>query len=338
MMLTPQWKVHRRPYFFELFTLANFLLMVAFVWGNRSTVIESLPSARSFGGFLTLQMAGAMVIRSVIALVRRQYAYFRIIRTWGWISDSLRLIVIGSFGFYTYAFVKLLVPVYHPRLFDQELWDLDRMLCFGISPNILVLSLFSYRPALLFIDWCYANIFFASQAVAFGYFLSAPSRRVRIAFTNGNLALWLTGTWLYMLVPSLGPAYRFPDIWLAHSDVLKRTQFWQAALMRNYQNVLRLVAGLKSTREVIIAFGIGAFPSLHVAFQTFAFLWMRRVWRWGEVLFAFFVFIIFIGSMITGWHYLTDGLAGLVMAFACYWGAKRTSRFDRWVHLRNVLK
>ena len=67
-----------------------------------------------------------------------------------------------------------------------------------------------------------------------------------------------------------------------------------------------------------IVLGIGAFPSLHVAAQMYVFLWMRRLWTSGEVLFGIFVVVIFLGSMITGWHYFIDGVAGVALALGCY--------------------
>ncbi|HEX2122140.1 MAG TPA: phosphatase PAP2 family protein, partial [Thermoanaerobaculia bacterium] len=277
-------------------------------------------------GLLTQALAG-VAVRSVVALVRRDRAYVRVIRSRDWLGDTLRLIVGGTLMVWTYGWIKLVVPVLHPRLFDQVLWDLDRILFFGLSPNILFLEGFD-DAFLRAVDWTYANIFYVSTLVAFAYFLSEPSRRVRVAFANGNAALWLIGAWLYMLVPSLGPAYRFPDVWFAHDDALRRTQALQAMLMKNYQNVRRLAAGQPPTDVVRIVFGIAAFPSLHVAFQTYVFLWMRRLWTSGEVIFAIFVMIIFLGSMVTGWHYMIDGIAGMALAWGCYAASRRAARDD----------
>jgi hypothetical protein len=229
----------------------------------------------------------------------------------------VRLIVFTGVATISYAWLKLVIPIYHPRLFDQVLWDLDQVLCFGLSPNIFLLDLLNNRLILRAVDLTYAWIFFASITLALAYFLSHPSRRIRVAFANGNVALWVIGVWLYFLVPSLGPAYRFPDIWFAHADALQRTQQLQALLMRNYQNVLRAVSG-QPFNPVRLLLGIAAFPSLHVGFQTFVFLWMRRLWPAGEVLFGIFAATIFLGSVVTGWHYLIDALAGVALAFACF--------------------
>jgi hypothetical protein len=307
----------KRPYFFELFVLANLALVA---WVARGTFFLLGDVLAGLVGLL-LGIAGqaviGIVIRLIVAAVRRDRAYLRRIRRRAWILDTLRLIVASTLMIFTYGWLKLVVPLVRAQNFDAALWELDRVLCAGLSPTVLLLDTFAGAGALRAIDWSYANIFYASMFVATAYFLSHPSRRIRIAFANGNVALWLSGSWLYFLVPSLGPAYRFPDLWFPHAGALQHTQNLQAILMRNWQNVLRAWSG-QPAGSISLAFGIGAFPSLHVAFQTYVFLWMRRLWLSGQVLFAVFALTIFLGSMITGWHYLVDGIAGLLMAYVAY--------------------
>jgi hypothetical protein len=307
----------KRPYFFEIFVAVNLAIVIAFAY-------ESLPllgrPLKTVGGLVLSMGAQALlgvIVRSAIALARKDREYFRTIKTAEWLTDTLRLTVAAALVVFTYGWIKLVVPVYHPTLFDQVLWDLDQLLGLGVAPSLFLLDLFGNKAFLRTIDWLYANIFFASTIVASAYFLSDPRRRIRVAFANGYAALWITGAWLYLTVPSLGPAYAFKDLWMVHGDTLRITQTFQALLMRNYQNVLRAASGQPSG-GVTIVFGIGAFPSLHVAFQTYVFLWMRRLWTSGEVLFGLFAVAIFLGSMITGWHYLVDGIAGAVLAYACY--------------------
>ena len=286
----------------------------------------------SLGFTLLLQAASGVAVRLIVDFARGRRGYLRRIRRPAWIIETLRLTLAIALMFYAYGWIKLAMPVVHPGLFDQLLWDIDRLLLFGAAPTIFVLDLFGNPGFLKAIDWSYANIFFASTIVAVAYFLSEPSRRIRLAFTNGNAVLWLGGAWLYMLVPSLGPAYGFPDVWLAFDQSLTRTQALQALLMRNYQDVLRASRG-EPHGPINIMMGIAAFPSLHVAFQTYVFLWMRRLWTSGEVLFGIFAAAIFLGSLITGWHYLIDSLAGLILAFACWWVFWRRARMARFLRL-----
>lgn len=308
----------KRPYFFEGFAVANLLVVAAIAHASLPIVGSPWRLLLVFSGGIGMQAIAGIVVRSIVALVRRDRAYLRVIRTRAWIVDTLRLTVGGAMVVVVYGWIKLVVPLYHARLFDAELWELDRMLFFGVAPTTFLLDVFGVPSFLRVIDWAYANIFFVSASIAFAWALSHPDRRIRIAFANGNALLWICGGWLYLLVPSLGPALRFPEVWFAHSEALRLTQGLQAILMRNYQNVIRAWNGAAVTEPIRIVFGIGAFPSLHVAFQMYVFLWMRRVWRTGQVLFGVFAFTIFLGSMITGWHYLIDSLFGLGMAYLAY--------------------
>jgi len=140
-----------------------------------------------------------------------------------------------------------------------------------------------------------------------------------------------------MLIPSLGPAFRFPDVWLPFAYGLDITQHFQALLMKNYQSVLRLPRG-GSVQDVQLMLGIAAFPSLHVAFQMFAFLWMRRLWIYGEIVFGIFALVILIGSVVTGWHYLIDGVAGIVLAAFAYKAAVWAWKVREWLRVRKALR
>ncbi|HEX9161864.1 MAG TPA: phosphatase PAP2 family protein [Thermoanaerobaculia bacterium] len=326
----------RRPYSYEIVTLVNFAVIASLT--NR-LVVTSLPA--TFASFIP-QLAGfaliGVVVRAAVAWRRGELpAYVRVIRSSGWLTDTLRLILFGALMVHTYFWIKLVVPILHPQLYDQELWNVDQRLFFGISPSVFLLNVFSQPTVMQVIDWSYARIFFASMSLAFTFFLSSPSRRLRAGFSNGNTLLWLAGAWLYMFVPSLGPAFRFPDVWLPFAYGLGMTQHFQALLVRNYNAVVRLPHG-GSVENVQLMFGIAAFPSLHVGFQTFVFLWMRRLWVYGEIVFGVFAFVILIGSVVTGWHYLIDGFAGILLAFVSYRAGAATWRIREWRRLRKALQ
>ncbi len=304
----------KRPYFFEIFTIVNFAALdIALL---RITPAPLTTLGHSLVTLLPLFLIQTAIGVAIRAMWRRR-DYLRAIWSAEWLADTARLVVFSALSVHTYGWIKLAIPLMHPHLFDQTLWNVDRALFFGHSPNIFVLDLFSRPAALLgFFDWTYANVFVASINIASIVFLSAPQRRLRIGFMNSNTLMWIAGAWLYVLVPSLGPAYRFPEVWLPLAAMLAHTQGLQHILMTNYQHVLRDRAGN-------ILFGIAAFPSLHVAFEVLVYLWMRRVSRVGTIAFAVFAILIFLGSVITGWHYLIDSIAGVALALACYFAASR---------------
>jgi membrane-associated phospholipid phosphatase len=314
---------NRRPYFFEIFTVANFIALCLVLPRIAPTAVYTLgiimPSVA--GGFLLQGLVG-MAIR--LAVAHRHGTARELLdtyRSWGWIVDTVRLAVFSGLWLHTYGWIKLAIPVLHPRLFDQQLWNVDRAICFGYSPNVFLLTIFSSPPLLRVIDTTYADLFFISLTIVGIFFASAPERRLRVAFMNSNTLLWLIGAWLYVALPALGPAYRFPEVWLPLAPLLGRTQHFQRLLMSNYNAVLSSLRGLP--RPINILYGVAAFPSLHVAFQTLAFLWMRRLTKWGGTLFGIFALFIFIGSIVTGWHYLVDGIAGALLAWGCYIAACR---------------
>jgi len=332
-------RIWKRPYFLEICSLVNFLVIFALVAPANPIVLTSLPvTLLSFIPQLLVFALIGIAVRAAIARYRGELrAYWRVIRSPGWLIDSVRIIVFGALMVHTYFWIKLVVPLLHPVLYDQLLWNVDRAMFGGYSPNILFLNIFKQPAVLQSIDWAYARIFFVSMSVAFMFFLSAPSRRLRAAFSNGNTLLWLIGAWLYMAIPSLGPAFRFPDVWLPFVYGLDMTQNFQGLLIRNYQAVLRLPVG-GSLRDVQLMFGVAAFPSLHVAFQTFVFLWMRRLWIYGEIVFGVFTLLILIGSVVTGWHYLIDGIAGMIMAIVCYLAGAAMWRVGEWLRVRAAIQ
>ena len=300
----------KRPYFFEVFIVVNFFLIQILLWHITHAPLATLIKLfEILAPAFVIQMLIGLGIR--LAINRREYV--NVVRSREWLIDTARLIIFSVLSVQTYGWIKLAIPLLHPRLFDRELWHIDAVMFFGHSPNIFFLTIFS--SVLPFFDWTYANVFIASINIASIFFLSDPERRIRIGFMNSNTLMWIVGAWLYVLVPSLGPAYRFPQVWLPLSAMLTHTQGLQHLLMTNYQHVLR-------NEAVNVFLGIAAFPSLHVAFEFLVWLWVRRVWRAGAILFAIFTVIIFLGSVVTGWHYLIDSLAGLALAAACFFGVR----------------
>ena len=320
------------PYFFEIFTVLNFVVIQWLLWRiTRAPLTTLVHVLLVFVPGFAIQAAAGVAIRALVS--RRRGRYFAIIRSRQWLADTARIVIFSAFSVQTYCWIKLAVPLLHPRLFDQQLWTLDQALMFGHSPNIFLVNLFSSPAALRSVDWSYANVFYASLVLAGVFFASSPNRRVRLAFIDSNIAMWLIGAWLYVLVPSLGPAFRFPDVWVPLAAMFAKTQQMQRLLVSNYTAILKFRQGI--IRPVNILFGIAAFPSLHVAFEVLVFLWMRRLWRYGEIVFGIFGVVIFIGSMVTGWHYLVDGIAGAILAACCYVVATRQygiteKRFSRY--------
>jgi hypothetical protein len=218
--------IHRvkRPYLFELFAVANLVLIALLAHASLPIVGSPLRHLLVFSVGIGMQALAGIAIRCVVALVRRDHSYLRVIRTRAWIVDTLRLIVGGALVVVVYGWIKLVVPLYHARLFDAELWELDRPALLRRRADHVLLDVFDAPAFLRVVDWSYANIFFVSASIAFAWALSHPERRIRVAFANGNALLWISGGWLYMLLPSVGPARVSPRSGLRIRESLRTTQ------------------------------------------------------------------------------------------------------------------
>ncbi len=307
--------MHRRPYFFEVLTLANFALLDAVLRHiGLSAFIFLGTSFVSVLPVLLLQAAAGIVVRAVIDR-RRGRDYLRAVGTPRFLTDLARMAIMGVLWVHIYGWLKVAVPALNSRLWDQFFWNLDRALFFNLSPNVFFVQLFSHPLALRAVDWTYANVFAASLVIGGAFFLSHPDPHVRVGFFNANSTMWIAGAWLYVAFPCFDPCYRFPEIWLPLTQYLPQTQFLQRLLMTNYQNFTHMA---QRPAPISLFFGLSAFPSLHTAYVFLVFLWMRGLSRWARLLFGAFTVIIFIGSLVTGWHYLSDALAGLLLAALCY--------------------
>lgn len=242
-------------------------------------------------------------------------------RSWiadaGWWAQSARFVVVGALLSHFYTWLKVFVPVIHRRLFDAQLWDVDRIFMFGLQPNVFFLNLFSTPWAIRAIDLGYSELFFSILAFSVAFFLSSRDETTRRSFVAGFVVLWSLGVWTYLALPALGPAYAFPEEFLRFRDQLQGSALFQRALFENYQQVLRFALG-QGEPLINPLFGIAAFPSLHVGHVAFVALAMNRVAKWTRLPFALAVTFIFVGSVVTGWHYLVDSIAGLALAWLSF--------------------
>lgn len=275
---------------------------------------------------LAYYLGGALVRVMWEVLRGRVREYLSSIATVEWWVITARIIPTTMAISYIYAALKTHIPILQPRTFDALLWEIDRALLFGHSPNVLLLNLFHQDSFLRAMDFLYAILFFTALMISVPVILSVRSNPLRVAYTAGSVILWSVGLWLYLAVPSLGPAYVVSDVWDEVRHLFPRSTYWQYRLIQNYQLVLQIREGVLPP-GINMLFGIAAFPSLHVGFQTFVALWMSRVSRWAGMIGFLFAAIIFLGSVLTGWHYLIDSIAGAILAVLSYLVSRRLEKF-----------
>lgn len=150
--------------------------------------------------------------------------------------------------------------------------------------------------------------------------LSTTSVR-KNALLTAYFALWTLGPIIHLLMPAAGPLF-FDKLNLGHRfsalPVEPHTAMVQAYLWTGY-----------ATRTINFAGGISAMPSLHIATMTWAAIafYRTRVFPLAIGLALY----IFGASIVTGWHYATDGIVGAVLALLTYEVCRRV--FSQGGHL-----
>lgn len=279
--------------------------------------------------FTTLPIAAlvGLAFHGIIAAVRRRFRLFlRSTMSVVWIGTTVAMIAaVGAIN-YVYSGVKIAVPLINPSLHDDLLWNLDRILGLGFSPNVLLLDLWG-EWGLKAVDLTYGNVFAHTLSLTIIYFLGDPDNRRRLAFLLGSAVLWVMGCWLYLAIPALGPAYAYYDLWEPVRHLIPNTTRTQAMLMANYQRLLASRSGAPAPGMIHVLYGIAAFPSLHVGFHAFIAKWGSALYPRLRLLFWFALALIVAGSIVTGWHYAIDSVAGLLLGLGAFALAERIVPF-----------
>ena len=323
---------HLKVYPFEIVIVANVValhvLLHAEGLGLRLIALRH-SVAVSGKALLTLFVAGFLFRLAYSALTGRLRCYLRRTLTWSWLFLSARLLLGATLVVHVYGWLKGLLRLVRPRLYDELLWDVDRWMFFGLSPNVFSLHGLAGSSLLRMIDTGYGAVFFFTLAASIPLLLPLSSDRLRIAFATGFSLLWLAGAWLYYLVPAMGPCYAFGEVWEPFMDQMPATAASQAYLFQNYQLVPLIRQGVIHPDFNLMA-GIAAFPSLHVGSQTFLALWARRLMPRLRLAFYLSVALMVVGSVVTGWHYLVDSVAGLALGWGSFRIAYGLYGLRRW--------
>ena len=219
----------------------------------------------------------------------------------------------------THFLLKSFVWLVNPRTWDRELLAWDQSFHLGVSPSLFLTTLIDHPAFLRGIDVFYSGVYYALVIVSLAVLLTVSTLPRRLAFATAFAMLWIVGAVLYLSLPSWGPVFVVPGDFEATLQHMPGTVSVQSVL---FEEVSSLVRDPLAPR--VVRFGsVAAFPSLHLAVVTLFALASRgvsRAWFRANVV---VVGIMVVGSVVTGYHYLIDTWAGMLIAAACWWTARR---------------
>lgn len=205
---------------------------------------------------------------------------------------------------------------------DAAFAELDRLVFFGVDPWRLTHWLVPTAMGTLLIDTAYMLWFLPMILIVLLSWM-APAR-LQTQYLLAFAMIWIVGgTGLAYLLPGAGPCY-FATFHgdAAFSPLLERLHA-QDAMLARFGGLKALIGqdGLLlayQSHEFLLAGGISAMPSLHVALATLfacaGFACHRRA-GWT---FTGFAVLIWFGSVHLGWHYAVDGVLGALLAVATW--------------------
>ena len=222
----------------------------------------------------------------------------------------------------TFTVIKSTIPFFHPYSWDATFEAWDRWLHGGVAPWLLLHPLLGKPIVTHYINIAYAVWFIVLCFTWVWQVFSLRDERLRRQFLWTLLVVWiLLGNVAATYLSSGGPCYfgRITGLsdpfqplmdYLSHANA--DSPVWaliaQDVLWQNYL-----------ARDVQLAAGISAMPSLHVALTTLFSLVCWRTNRWLGALMTAYALVIMLGSVHLGWHYAIDGYAGALGTVVIWW-------------------
>jgi len=215
--------------------------------------------------------------------------------------------------------LKSFIWLVNPRTWDAFLWDADRFVHLGLSPSILLTGAFTSGAFLRFLDVVYSNFYFLLIVVSVPVLLVLPDLNRRMGFLAAYTFMWIAGSLIYLAFPSWGPVFVVSDVFAESLRHMPATVRVQQVLFGEISSLVNDPLALRYVRFGCVA----AFPSLHLAVVTVFTAASRRLSRRWFLANVVIVFLMLIGSVVTGYHYLVDGWAGIVLGLGAFRAGSR---------------
>ena len=255
----------------------------------------------------------------------------RLLRERGWLGARLvRFVVLAptlTAFFANFAIWKSAIPLVHRGFtWDASLEHLEVWL-HGDHPDRLLSLILGSPQAILFLDRVYETWFYLLFILVIWQAWESDRRRVRQFWVAFALVWIVLGIVVATGFASAGPIYAGLDRGSAsYDDLLARLEAAGALTpLFVHLSSWSLWEAFRQP-QISIGDGISAFPSLHVALAFLAAMAAWRVNRWVGLVAVGYTLLIWLGSIMLGWHYAIDGEAAILGTAAIWMFAGRWTR------------
>ena len=231
----------------------------------------------------------------------------------GLVRDTSILAAIYLIALIAYVNLKPAIPLLNTASYDGPLESFERALFAGVLPTEWLAARSSFA-AFAFWDIVYSwlSLFmFVSVTVALYFEGIRGGARLALAYSIGLFLDVFFTLWF----PTSGPLFVHPE-WFGPLADLPSGEL--AAFLR-----LTVEQYRQSPGTVYACAGISAMPSYHVYGWVCGFLYWRRLPRKVFMVGLVLTALNWASTVVLGWHYALDGLAGIVMALLVSWAVAR---------------
>lgn len=234
-----------------------------------------------------------------------------------WTRERLTLVAFGVIAFYiiyvSYRNLKSALPALIDAQYDHELHLIDRALFFGHEPGVVLQNMFGTDVLAFFFSYIYLWFLPLVPIAVTCWMVWSKNLRYGYWFVASQGIAWTLGTISYYMLPTIGPGLQYPFVYtpLTHTpttdlmDALVNAR--HSALWDDRASTAQTVAG---------------FASLHTAITLLVALMVQYTLRntWVKIAFWANFGITVIATLYFGWHYVSDDLAGVLIALVAFYG------------------
>lgn len=221
------------------------------------------------------------------------------------------------------AFKSLIGSSVYPFRWDPFLASLDRSLHGGVDPWRLLAPLIARQDATRWLELFYSPGWILLTALMVSFAAWHPRGELRFRFMAAYVLVWTVGgAFLAVLGSSAGPLY-YGLVVPGRDPFAPLVAHVQAASPFFATVRAALWAGHEGRG---VAYGISAWPSIHLATST---LYACAGWAVSRAIGAALTVVLLamaIGSVALGWHYAVDSYAGIALGLGGWVLAGRLAR------------
>ncbi len=231
------------------------------------------------------------------------------------------LLLVPTIGFIAFVNLKVYIPEIIPFYADDFLINLERTLHFGTLPQDWLAFILDIPSLVSAIDFSY-KLWYIIAFVMWGWAaLGAEDAGWRRQYILSLMLCWsICGMLLATLMASVGPVFYDALVspggpYVAHMAKLGEINATYPLMAVEIQTKM---TELYLNEPPSGRIGISAMPSLHNTLAVLFAIAGYRIHRLIGHALAVYAALIFIGSIVLGWHYALDGYAGLILAIGMW--------------------